>query len=63
MTKFYSMFVEFFKESGRVHTFPAGSTPQQREEFTHQPHGDVVTDTKYSDLHDKDIMMPLLIYP
>ena len=37
------MFVEFFKESDRVHACTVVDTPQQREEWDHQPHGSVVT--------------------
>ena len=57
------MFAEFFKESDRVHACPSVSTPQQREECTHQPRGAVATDTEDSNSDDKYIVMPPLIYP
>ena len=63
LTKLYGMLEEIFKESDRVHACPAVATPQQREEYTHQPHGAVVTYTEDSDSYDKDILMPKLIYP
>ena len=63
LTKFYSMFAEFFKKSDRVHAFPAVATTQQREWWTHHPCGAVVTDTKESDSDEEDSVMPPLIYP
>ena len=35
LTKFYSMFAEFFNKLDQVHAFPAVATPQQREWWTH----------------------------
>ena len=37
--------------------------PHQREEWTHQPCGAVVTDMEESDSEDKDRGMNLIIYP
>ena len=50
MTNFYSMLAEYFKESGRVHARPSVATPKQREEWTHQSRGTMVTDTDDSNL-------------
>ena len=55
------MFVELFKELDRFHTFPAVATPQQREEWTHQPHGAVVTDMEDIDPDEKNSVITLLI--
>ena len=44
------------------HAWPAVATPQQREEWTHQPCGAVVIDTDDSDLDDEDSVIPPLIY-
>ena len=46
LTKFYSIFVGFFKESGRVHDCPSVSTLQKRGEWNNQPRGATVTDKK-----------------
>ena len=45
LTKFYSMFAEFFKESNRVYACPSVAAPQQREEWDYQPRGYVFTET------------------
>ena len=63
MTKFYSMFVEFFKELDRVHACSAVATTHQRGEWTHHPRGAMVIDMDYSNSDDEDIFMPPLIYP
>ena len=63
MTKFYSMFTEFFKESDRFHTCPAVANTQQREDFTHHLCGAVVIDIDDSDSDNKDNVMPPLIHP
>ena len=63
LTNFYIMLAEFFKESDRVHSCPEVSTPQQREEWTHQPCGAVVTYMEDRKSDDKDSVIPLLIYP
>ena len=63
MTKFYSIFTEFFKESDRVHACTAVDKPQKREDWTHQHRGDVVTDMEDSDSDNKDNVMHPLIYP
>ena len=63
LTKFYSMFAKNFKESDRVHAYLAVATTQQREEWTHQPRGVVVTETEDSDSENKDSVIHLLIYP
>ena len=57
------MFTEIFRESDRFHAFPEVATPQQREEWTHQPHGSVVTETEGRDSDNKDRVKHLLIYP
>ena len=63
MTKFYSMFAEFFKESDRAHACPAVATTQQREEWTHHPCGTLVAYMEDSDSYYKDSVIPPLIYP
>ena len=63
LTKFYSMFAEFFMEPDRVHACQSVATPQQREECNHQPSSSVVTDTDDSNSDEKESAMPLLIYP
>ena len=45
LTKFQSMFAEFFKEPDRIHVCFAVATSQQWERWTHQHPGTVVTDT------------------
>ena len=62
LTKFYSMFVENFKESYRVHTCPEVATTHKREEWIHHPCGAVVTETEDSNLDYKDSVIPPLIY-
>ena len=49
LTKFHSMFLEFFKEPDRIHACVVVATPQQRERWTRQPPGTLVTDIEYSD--------------
>ena len=44
-TKFYSTLAEIFRESYRVYACSSVATPHQREEWTHQPRGAMVTDT------------------
>ena len=46
LTKFYSMFTNFFKELERFHTCPSVATPQHGEKWNHQPCGNVVTYTE-----------------
>ena len=52
-----------FKESDRFHAFPVVATTQQREEWMHHPHSDVVIDTEDSNSDGEDSVMPPLIYP
>ena len=56
------MLVEIFKKSDRIHTFPESATSQQRDEFTHQPHHAMVTDTEYSDSQNQENMFLPPIY-
>ena len=46
-----------------VHSCPTVATPQQREEWTHYPHGAVVADTEDRKSDKKDCVIPPLIYP
>ena len=56
------MFAKIFKESDRVPACPSVSTEHQKEKWTHQPRGAVVTDMEDSDLDEEDSVMPTLIY-
>ena len=62
LTKLYRTFAEIFKESDRVHACPAVATRQQREEWTNQTCGVVVTDTEDINSDDGDRFTPPLIY-
>ena len=55
------MFAEIFKDSNRVHDYPAVATTQKRGEWTHHTCGARVTDTEDSKQDDKYSVMPPLI--
>ena len=63
LTKCFSMFMEFSKESNRIHTFPTATTWQQRGKWTHQPHHAIVDNTDDSNLYHSYSVIPSLIYP
>ena len=56
------MFVKFSKESDQINTCPAATTLNHREEWTHQTHHAMLTNTEDSDSENEKSMMPLLIY-
>ena len=62
LTKFYSTFTDFFKESERVHALTSVDNTHQREEWTHHPRGAVATETEDRNSDDEGIVMTPLIY-